>query len=224
MKQTPILFSTPMVQGILEGRKTQTRRIIKHQPTIDPQTGDWLVKGLAGNEEVHPIEDWVKLQPKDCPYGQPGDILWVRETWAPFTAVIRVPRDYHYKASKDANLNGGKWKPSIHMPKAAARIWLEVVSVKVERLTDITEEDAIAEGIEGSAEEGYESYEIVHEGKHKGKPSPHSIFNNRLAKFSFTELWESINGVGSWQANPWVWVIEFKRVENPNNNIEKLNK
>ena len=140
MKERPILFSTEMVKAILQGRKTQTRRIVKPQP-IGKVT---YFKGEIWTDEP----DVITSRTIKCPYGQPNDRLWVRETWAresfPNGTTARSVETL-YLANGDKAV---RWKPSIHMPKAAARIWLEVVSVRVERLNDISEKDAIAEGIE----------------------------------------------------------------------------
>jgi hypothetical protein len=156
MKERPILFSTPMVSAILEGRKTQTRRILKN-PEVSMQ---------------------------NCPYGKPGDLLWVRETWG---IEKRKEKRIVFKARmNDYPIQDDRWRPSIHMPKDAARIWLKLTEVRVERLQDITEKDAIAEGIEDE--------------------SPY--FYN--PKYSFISLWESINGEGSFYQNPWVWVLTFE--------------
>jgi len=204
MKEHPILFSTPMVRAILDGRKSQTRRMIKSQPQKNDnpdRLGVFWWKGSHGWDE----RQLIPL----CPYGQPGDILWVRETF-----LIEHVGDkicYDYKANY-SNILADEvcWRPSIFMPKAACRIRLEITNIRVERLQDISEEDAIAEGIEPQGE-GWKSYEIIHRGRHKGEMNPHSIIPNKSPITSYRELWESINGLGSWEKNPWVWVIEFKK-------------
>lgn len=161
MKFIPILFSTPMVQAILDERKTQTRRIVKEQ-----------ILGIARPGE------------HKCPYGQPGDVLWVRETFQTWRL------GYIHKATWSTELPENiKWKPGIHMPKEACRLFLEVVSIRIERLKDISEQDAISEGI------------------------IHKSMNHPCVEFQ--HLWESINGEDSWESNPWVWVIEFKRIDRP---------
>jgi len=225
MKQRPILFSTPMVQAILDGRKTMTRRIMKPQPWVfsqpdngieDPAHEEWNwpipkseFKGEAIGMISHPSAFY-----KYCPYGQPGDVLWVREGFAPFVGMIRQPRDYKYKADNNALHKDVKWKPSIHMPKSACRLFLEVASVKVERLQDITESDAIAEGIESDPLGPVEIHD--HEELfYKNYQFPESKFRYVDAKKSFASLWMSIHGSESWNQNPWVWVIEFKRNEWP---------
>lgn len=216
MKERPILFSTPMVQAILEGRKTMTRRIVKTtqngwncqknkefvqseniaESFFDNRTASpSLKKELTGfhaffkdNESDH------KLGIK-CPYGQPGDVLWVRET---FTRAL-TPK-FLYKAD-GTQLFSAKWKPSIHMPKAAARIWLQVEEIRVERLQDITEADALAEGVKYiSMPQGFffMNY-LIREYVYPATP-----------KVSFKTLWEKINGDESWDSNPWVWVVKFK--------------
>jgi len=207
MKERPILFSAPMVRAILEGRKTQTRRAAKHtlletlSRIIDCGNGWW------GDEEG-------EIQVR-CPYGQPGDRLWVRETWAPLEAA-GTPYIYRADADEDGSvpylihgspMGGGvghanphRWKPSIHMPRRASRILLEVVSVRVERLQDISDADAKAEGV------------IWDDAGQYWQPSEDINCPCCFAYGAYAELWESINGPKSWDANPWVWVVEFRRV------------
>lgn len=208
MKEIPILFSTPMVQAILEGRKTMTRRVIKPRSYITD-----VVDGVP----YEMTED--DASPIKCPYGQPGDVLWVRES------CCYVLRDHAHdllEGSRDNNQwvyktsvhpdwmiyakekYGYKWKPAIHMPKEACRIKLLVKSVKVESLQDISAQDAIAEGIEylGTGHYGPEWKNYL------GNYSTYL-----LPKQSFKSLWGSINGKESWEANPYVWVIEFERIK-----------
>jgi hypothetical protein len=186
MKLRPILFSTAMVQAILEGRKTQTRRVVKPQPR-------------NGTEERFYNEEQPTYL---CPYGQPGDILWVLESWTP---IVNAGQDgfnlYGYKT--DA-LVGVKWKPSIYMPFAAARIFLRIKAVRVERLQDITEEDAIYEGIGRFTKDN-----TIYKYGIDGLPW---VIMERKPSLAFARLWQSINGPESWAANPWVWVLEFQRV------------
>src|SRR5690606_26302177 len=216
MKIKPILFSTPMVQAILENRKTQTRRIVKTTEgecflcgctDVDcrkciAETGEpcyWM------NDERTLCSACRGLDNMENAKYQRGDILWVRETWRQ-----DLYNKYDYKADYSERIisqpsNKGIWKPSIHMPKAAARIFLEVTNVRVERLFDISEKDAIAEGIIViEPEEAYNSYD-------KG------VGSYATARGSFFSLWTSINGQASTDANPWVFVYEFKRVERPAN-------
>ncbi|SDJ60617.1 hypothetical protein [Pseudomonas indica] len=216
MKERPILFTGPMVRAILEGRKTVTRRAIKPPPDFlgsmaDPTTPfKTLGAGLHGQIV--------------CPYGQLGDRLWVRESWAADAQVDAVaPRDLSqgepilYLADGGARQTGcsmitpGKARPSIHMPRWVSRILLEIVSVRVERLQDGDGETAfesryIAEGINrihhGDGEYYYHAFE--------SEPGP----GNWIDPFdAWRELWVSVNGVDSWATNPWVWVVEFKRLE-----------
>ena len=205
--EKPILFSTPMVQAILDGRKTQTRREIKQANGWDHNWRPTLIKeehidGIpryemrCGTQYSLP---WFK-----CPYGQPGDVLWVRESYS---------KDYFdfnggnhaYKADwnkTDAEyVSEPKWKPSIHMPKAACRLFLRITNVRVERLQNISEEDAIAEGI-GKDNAGW----------WKDYTHPDSA-GYMVAKNSFRSLWHSINGEQSWNDNPWVWVVEFEQIK-----------
>lgn len=215
MKFIPILFSTPMVQAILEGRKTQTRRVIKSRH----DSGLFQICRRITDGQITSINslDWDERNcEKDivCPYGQPGDILWVRETFRPIEQDFGSPR-YEYKATESINLSD-KWKPSLFMPKSACRIFLKVKSVRVERLQDISEDDAIAEGIEVMkvyVHKVFRNYqdEAKTNGGYKG------FVETAIA--SFKSLWQSINGEQSWKENPFVWVIEFERIEKPENFI-----
>ena len=224
MKERPILFSAPMVRALLAGTKTQTRRIVKARDL------EWMDvhQGLREPDNA-----------ERCPYGQPGDRLWVRETWQ----VARETLDYETGGEYDVfewpdelgdprlHLNGDArfgmkaglfyvadgehknpsvfynltgidnktilrpreitWRPGIHMPRWASRITLEITGVRVERLQDISEADAIAEGARNS----------LH------------LPGGRFARENFGHLWWTINGDGSWKSNPWVWVVEFKAIE-----------
>lgn len=194
MKERPILFSTEMVKAVLEGRKTQTRRVIVPQPCgYDPVTDDGIIWEWHCDEHFDQEGHLAK-----CPYGTPGDLLYVRETWQPsiiHNGVITHVEFYENSTNEQQKLN--KWRPSIHMPKKFARIWLRVVDVRVERVQDISYEDCIAETGAPS------TYDL-------GGPEPYK--RNMVGVFSF--LWDSINakrGYG-WDANPWVWVVEFERV------------
>ena len=224
MAEKPIIFSTPMVQAILEGRKTQTRRVIKPQPTLN-FAGRWvwplpkskIHKGCCTKVYTASREWWEYLLPEQFPY-QPGDLLWVRETW------LKADDGYHYKADiKAPKACGYKWRPSIHMPKEAARIWLEVTNVKNEWLQDITEEDAKAEGVPShddypiyrcfcSTCEGYGLIGAV--GDNLGFMEIECINCNTHRK-RFLNYWDFLyakNGLGR-EINPRMWVIEFKMVE-----------
>jgi hypothetical protein len=207
MKERPILFSGPMVRAILEGRKTQTRRIVKPQPTKDYVTLMPLSGELVGvTKHGGPIDNRGWLH---CPYGKPGDRLWVRETWGKvhYEGVDESPTIFYRADERDQERDElTRWRPSIHMPRWASRINLEVVSVRVERLQDISEEDAMSEGIESWEERGVDDAQDYYRDYVTGG----HVYN---AKDSFRSLWQSINGPGSWEANPWVWVVEFKRIE-----------
>jgi hypothetical protein len=221
MKDRPILFNGLMARALLDGRKTQTRRIVK-LPHANP-LGKWEVVPWGGpnggaTREGHtvPFQNAIGHSRTGeifcCPYGQPGDRLWVRETFVqgyPSDDDGRLlqydddgkefPINTWYRATDpglawvddDGFTSDVKvpWKPSIHMPRAVSRITLEIVSVRVERLQDISDADALAEGVDrtNTSIPGY-------------------------AKERYHQLWESINGDGSWEANPWVWVVEFKRI------------
>ena len=202
MKERPIIFSAPMVRAILDGRKTQTRRVVK-------LTDSGRVKEPGSPRNWH-LDDPEAVMA--CPYGVPGDRLWVREAWQAFFAD-EVPADrprgprhtmgipaqperesfVFYRADGDLSHpeDGSEalWRPSIHMPRWASRITLKIVSVRVERVQEISEKDALAEGVDDGT----------------GPPIK--------PRDRFSRLWNSINAKRApWDSNPWVWVIEFRRV------------
>lgn len=212
MKERPILFSAPMVRAILAGTKTQTRRAVKGMAL------EWLTPGMFTPEYVANPENGM------CPYGQPGDRLWVRESFRPIASgevkdgYGEVRYGYAYRADSATRwnerttiihdltgqpatgpmqFNPVPWKPSIHMPRRASRILLEVVSVRIERLHDISEADAQAEGcqLECMTPIGDDSGSAIH------------------GPGGYIALWEQINGADSWQKNPWLWVVEFRVVK-----------
>ena len=195
----PIIFSTPMVQAILDGGKTLTRRILRgtarQNEWIDNLGWDNLIADLEYGRSSG--DEWCQLwnrvigSPLTCvkiPY-HVGDVLWVRETWR------RDAVGYHYRADFSPGMEETikpklKWRPSIHMPREAARLFLRVKNVRVERLQDITEEDAKAEGV------------ICGQGQKRW-----------TARSAFMDLWDRINGKKNpWESNPWVWVIEFEKI------------
>ncbi|KIQ56456.1 hypothetical protein [Pseudomonas fluorescens] len=234
VKERPILFSAPMVRAILEGRKTVTRRAVS--PKLTSQFDE--PRGQADVEAGYPFiecHNGFHSAALFCPYGQPGDRLWVRETWGvishtwnehgdmvdwvpdrPATAIRELPfgRGYYsghviYAADGPNEWAGdddgggeprSAWHPSIHMPRRASRILLEVTDVRVERLQDISDEQALAEGAQQYGDgNGYH----VEDGQ----------FYTDHPYETFAGLWQSINGEESWRSNPWVWVVEFKRVQ-----------
>jgi len=224
MKDKPILFSGAMVRALLAGTKTQTRRVVKPQPMGSPARwvegfpAVWMPESNSGKTGIFGVGGLT------CPYGQPGDRLWVRETFAVQPsddcsfgeAMMGKKLTVSYAAGgPEKRLMGGEFndpgfhadfaaadydsckyginRPSIHMPRWASRINLGITGIQVERLQDISEADAIAEG-------------ITPDNFNADKTWSNAVGCYRL-------LWESINGPGSWEANPWVWVVEFKRVE-----------
>ncbi|MDC2858624.1 hypothetical protein [Delftia sp. DT-2] len=215
MKERPILFSAPMVRALLAGTKTQTRRVVKPQPdSTHSGYPYWNIGGYRASW-CRSAADGGPLEPANpllCRYGQPGDRLWVRETWCRKWDDERGFLDEcWYRASNpdvvsvDA-MEKSPWKPSIHMPRWASRILLEITSVRIERLQDISHEDARAEGLEcmaGAPECGYRNY--------LDKTSQDWTLSPRE---SFQSLWESINGPASWSANPWVWPLDLRRLLN----------
>lgn len=199
-KERPIIFSGPMVRAILDGNKTQTRRVVKPQP-VDLQWGP--------GAEPWDASTGYALR---CPYGNQGDRLWVRETWVPFEqdgpkALYRADADEDgtipYLCTGAGGFGGGvcnatidRWRPSVYMPRWASRITLEITGIRLELLHRISEADAIAEGCP-----------LVN-------PDPFIPgYGGSSASGWFSQLWESIHGNDSWLANPWVWVVEFRPLE-----------
>ena len=227
----PILFSAPMVRALLDGSKTQTRRVVKPQPWCN-KVDQWLWERRPGQHiAFHPEldEDYypgTKLQ-HVCPYGQPGDTLWARETWACVetrqsekracisyraenemsASMLLHPKDVpDHSAFDSLRPLKRKWRPSIHMPRWASRITLKVTGVRVERVQDIKYEDSIAEGIEdwtnrypGNKLRCWKNY--------------HDNLPVTIPGVSFQTLWDSINAKRghAWASNPWVWVVELER-------------
>lgn len=216
MRERPIIFNGEMVRAVLDGRKAQTRRIINWRGLDEGLNLQF--SGLRASEEPN---GWViesnsrtssewRCQPTPCPFGAVGDRLWVRETFRVHSRATDVAT-LVYKASEQQSWTQqthrvpiekcnkpavvDTWTPSIHMPRWASRITLEITGVRVERLNSMTEKDALAEGCLG----GHDSIP-----GYQYSATPHEHFHH---------VWQSIYGADSWQANPWVWVIEFKRVE-----------
>lgn len=227
MTERPILFSAPMVRALLAGTKTQTRRVMARQKKYG--FTDYTLFGQEGYNNgpwkaIEHAPDWPdgKEDQCTCPYASHrGDRLWVRETWAKNEDQLsetRMNTSLMYRADgEERALDNGTekpWRPSIHMPRSASRILLEVAGLRIEQLQAISEADAIAEGITTVRSQAWDRlhfptwrYEFdlaCSEGrKPPVGPQPTDVYR---------ALWESINGPGSWDANPWVWVIEFKRV------------
>ncbi|HBS0038477.1 TPA: hypothetical protein L9I23_002932 [Klebsiella pneumoniae] len=202
MKERGMIFNAEMVRAILDGRKTQTRRIMAPQPADDiercifpnPEAIGWKssLRHKHGSTTAH-----------FCHYGKPGDRIWVRETWNKYGGLLTYRADHDWiDDMRKETVCTAEWVPSIHMPRWASRILLEITDVRVERLNAISEEDARAEGIiDGGC-------------LNCGEPEPCGCANPEPdAADAFAYLWQSIYGQESWNANPWVWVIEFKRVE-----------
>lgn len=262
MKETGLMFKAPLVLAILSGQKTQTRRVMKPQPascTHDAWPTKWVGEGCEWHCAV--CGNGNRLNPRaqtgvsgiNCPMGQPGDRIYVRETWNPdppcdgtwaytqwagcrqgqiegVPKQFRTPEHCMYAASTDAEL---VWTPSVHMPKWAARIWLEITAVRVERLQSITEQDAIAEGIERT--EDFFGCPCWRDYSEPEGPDAAVCPDDPIG--SFQTLWDSTTGrpalpanenskryarvkhwldthpdTTGWDANPWVWVIEFKTI------------
>lgn len=211
MKERPIIFKTEMVEAILEGRKTQTRRIMRDQPRWDSMLNAWSVPfGYCQN----PRKSSTLLD--QVAYVQPGDILWVKEnfrigkSWEGSSpskvASFLKPSDVFYPSAKeDAPSWAGRLRPSIHMPREFSRLTLEVADVRVMRLQDITMEDSIAEGLVFNEEYG------KWQGSAEAKGGIRVFYHNPIK--AFQDLWLSIHGKGSWDQNPWVFVYTFKVLE-----------
>lgn len=202
MTEHPILFSAPMVRAILDGTKTQTRRVAKGVAAVHSGTREPLAQLDSAGPRV------------PCPYGQPGDHLWVRETYLPDppddgtwagtswrgckgSRLEDIPERFRSAAHclHRASWNGSDlvgWKPSIHMPRWASRVSLVITDVRVERLQDISDADLNCEGLQEIIDAGVD---------HDGYP-----------RDAWRALWTQINGAESWAANPWVWVVEFKKI------------
>ena len=240
MRERPILMSAPMVRAILEGRKTQTRRVVKKQPPQDLNDGRWYADrynggpqwcwwGKPGTDVHNKVAHHIG---QVCPYGQPGDRLWVRESFCLeggddyALEESRYPRDGRpvrpnnadddstgwmvpwYRATDgepnivpddlpDSSDDRTRWKPSIHMPRWASRITLEVTEVRVQRLQDISPEGILAEGVDNGS----------------SNPSMGERWAN-MQRMAWTDLWDSINGQRpgcAWGDNPWVWAVSFKK-------------
>lgn len=208
MKTRPILFSGPMVRAILNGRKTQTRRVMKPQPMLENVFVGGMHRDAWVWKDTADPAGW--LMHSMCPHGKPGDRLWVRETWAYGVHALASERDedgpFVYAADgTDQGRLCSRWRPSIHMPRTASRILLDITSIRVERLQKISAADARAEGIARDGD-GYERFPVDPDA-----PAGQSFTRNPV--LAYRGLWDYINGRGAWDANPWVWVIEFKRAE-----------
>ena len=212
MKERPILFSAPMVRAILEDRKTVTRRIIEKPNRLG------ILSDLSGVVEVshsEPYPQWWHLKAKSgligsiqCPYGQPGDQLWVKEALHRVGWALVTPGVAAYTATGEGTRFQWKWKnsgiPGMFCPRELSRISLEVTGIRVERLQDITPDEAAAEGLIQLKATGRW---VIAQGDQYFDLADHD------PRRVFRRLWESINGPGSWGLNPWVWAIEFNKVK-----------
>lgn len=224
VKERPILFSGPMVRALLAGKKTQTRRIVKPQPHKDQIEPQYPAIELVNGDpiEVNAVRFWEYAGDATnysnlvySPYGRVGERLWVRETWSPDHAAFYPNFPVVYAADCPMDVENGhvwspeaknhfpfRWRPSIHMPRRLSRIALELTEVRVQRLQEISEEDAIAEGI----------IKLPASGRFVITPGAQYFGNSyHSARMAYAALWDSINGTGSWHSNPsWVWALTFK--------------
>jgi hypothetical protein len=216
MTERPIKFNAEMVRAILYGRKTQTRRVVK-------LTADGHVQAPSKHLRWYPTDPGAI---QACRYGKPGDLLWVRETWARHASGVDYAADFAAVSRPQA----GPWRPSIHMPRWASRITLRITDIRVERLQDITEDDARAEGCEarpfpGPWWQGYRDFgdgDLIHQqaiGETapdwmiEPKKMPPTPWLDRSARDGFRSIWMGLHGPGAWDENPWVWAISFERVK-----------
>lgn len=204
MKDRPILFTGPMVRAVLAGTKRQTRRVFKAKNGgVYPNRND-----LPGMQQIQ----------RNCPYGQPGDRLWVRETFARIDGQTRPWIETDYRATYTHGDRLGdtlgikkRWTPAIHMPRHASRLTLGITAVRLERLQDISEVDAVAEGVDdvtanvAPRDPELRCWRRYRDGGWNG------YVDNPIA--SYASLWTEINGPGSWEKNPWVWVVDFERLD-----------
>ena len=246
IKERPILFSAPMVRAIMEGKKTQTRRVVKHQSVKHLTTGMKMPRDFKSIGSFTPHLNACEARMGQfsliiglgaCPCGVPGDRLWVKESWCQKfddndMPVYNAAGDLDtaccwYRATnpevvmcaglglpdrKDGR-ERSPWRPSIHMPRRVSRILLEVVSVRVERLQSISEADAKAEGVDDIDGERIDSVRNVLAGYLSlTADKKHGGAHAQRHRAAFWHLWDSINGEGAWDSNPWVWVVEFKEI------------
>lgn len=198
MTERPAIFNAPMVRAILAGDKTQMRPVLKPQPDIVTSQVDGVTPVMYWRNGT--VNTPLNIAPgclvRFCPYGGPGDTLWVRETFAEHVGLFGESSVYLYRADfEDGDNRGGPWKPSIHMPRWASRLTLRVTGVRVERVQDISDADARAEGI------------VL--------PSHTCTMYDGIYRDGYKVLWDANNAKRghSWASNPWVWVVEFERVK-----------
>lgn len=208
VKERPIIFSAPMVRAILDGRKTQTRRVVKHAPLLSTSYLLGVHKGVWG---IHAdVEQDGGVWRGKCPYGSVGDRIWVRETWRPTAVSNGLGTQITYMADQRSSWKNGsglsiasdKQRPSIRMPRWASRITLEITDVRVQRLHQISEEDSKAEGVDPGCLTCGEN--CVRAGG--------CGYCRPAYRDSFCGLWKEINGPESWDVNPWIWALTFKVV------------
>lgn len=196
VKERPILMHARSINGILKGRKTQTRRIMKQQPSVTSKSD-----GLWPDEKAQFVRNRAQYIRDCCPYGQPGDRLWARETWGGDDLCGFAYRADHPdwpRFQGDGEQPDSKWKPSIHMPRKASRLSLEITGIRVERVQDISEADAKSEGCQAA------DYATGRE----------CILDPSMGSYRlhFQSLWDDTNGKGAWDRNDWCWVVDFKRI------------
>ena len=231
MKERPILFSGPMVRAILDGRKTVTRRLMRTNHVGYRAFYRWDGEPFrrAMMRCLNETEPGSSVFCEDNRFGVPGDRLWVRETWGLHaygdqtdwhTAGVRGATDailahwqLAYQADWGPMREGTRWRPSIYMPRWASRITLEIVDVRVERLHEIDEQDARAEGLDWAAPHFLDK-NLDHDDREDPREVGYAIVGEYcgFARDNFARLWEHLHGAGSWAANPWVWRVEFRRL------------
>lgn len=231
-RQLPILMHARSVRNLLAGTKTQTRRIVKgvkRDHTIDLKSPTKTRAGLC----THVLD--APKYPKLCPYGQPGDLLYVRETWAVHqTWDKRAPNEIPdlamarlwFRADGEGGPSTGRWRPSIHMPRRFARIWLRVTDVRVERVQDISTEDIWAEGVKiPTSEDGGILWRMAPSNAGGKVPASYlpgprpidfgALTEGDIARAFWADLWEDTNGPDAWDRNDRCWAVTFERTEAP---------
>ena len=221
MKARPIIMSAHQVRGILDGRVTQTRRVVKPQPAFGCR---YAING-AGARALHlsdvPGREFVPPTARSldhhltCPFGTVGDTLWVRETWCPRSnGLLRmetIQRPF-YRASADAKPTFWPWRPSIHMPRWASRITLEILDVRVERIQEITDNDAKAEGARWFEDIPVGGIGTGSQARWSCGDPPSTDHCLGTARYAFANAYNALNGPDAWTNNLWVWALAFKCV------------
>ena len=215
MKERPIIFSGPMVRALLDGRKSQTRRLIRGLEDVPADMSVYIdSNGWLSGLRPKAFDGWkfvtdIYGRKVRCPHGATGDRLWIRETWRQVFPEANGPLEYRADYGEDAQITGG-WNSPLFMPRWTSRITLEITGLRVQRLQDISEEDARAEGLKITGPTVNSAGEVIDD--RPGYLGYGSLWHD--PRRAFETLWDAVNGKRApWSSNPWVWVLDFKRVE-----------